>query len=52
MTDDAYRQLMKHAHRLAMDGHGGKRTMKVGDKVWCVYETQMQAARRNSKEQR
>lgn len=22
MTDDAYRQLMKHAHRLAMDGHG------------------------------
>src|SRR5574343_756875 len=22
MTDAAYRQLMKHAHRLAMDGHG------------------------------
>jgi hypothetical protein len=22
MTDDAFRQLMKHAHRLAMDGHG------------------------------
>ena len=22
MTNDAYRQLMKHAHRLAMDGHG------------------------------
>ncbi|WP_273704137.1 hypothetical protein [Candidatus Accumulibacter vicinus] len=22
VTDDAYRQLMKHAHRLAMDGHG------------------------------
>lgn len=22
MTDEAYRQLMKHAHRLAMDGHG------------------------------
>ena len=21
MTNDAYRQLMKHAHRLAMDGH-------------------------------
>ena len=22
MSDDAYRQLMKHARRLAMDGHG------------------------------
>lgn len=22
MTDDAYRQLMRHAHRLAMDWHG------------------------------
>lgn len=22
LTDDAYRQLMKHAHRLANDGHG------------------------------
>ena len=22
ISDDAYRQLMRHAHRLAMDGHG------------------------------
>ena len=22
ISEDAYRQLMKHAHRLAMDGHG------------------------------
>ena len=24
----------------------GKKTMKVGDKTWCVYETEMRAARR------
>lgn len=31
MTDDAYRQLMKHAHRLAMDGHG-----ELAHGSWCA----------------